>query len=148
MCLGCPMANADNFQCNRPVETFLPGAIDHALTAAADFLQQLVIVEVCWHRHWARFGILVIFAQRSKTGLKQTQPAKSLRRVREDLAAAFTANTVRIFGSSFRAITHLHGTVPNLVRSYVCSIEMKCRNSSSTSLGAATVCAISSRNNN
>ena len=66
------MANANNLQCNRAVETFLAGTIDHALTTTADLLQQLVVFEVCRHRHWARFDRLVIFAQRPKAGLKQT----------------------------------------------------------------------------
>src|SRR5438874_13233223 len=121
MCLSGPSADANDFQCNRPVETFLAGTINYPLTAPADFLQQLVILEVhfCWE---IRFRTLILFIQeRSEASLEEAEAAKSLRRVREDLAATFTADAVRTCRSTFRVITHLHSTVPNLVRSYVCS---------------------------
>jgi hypothetical protein len=44
-----PMPQADDLECNRAVETFLPRAINHALTAAADFLLQFVIAEISQH---------------------------------------------------------------------------------------------------
>src|SRR5439155_19193120 len=135
---------------DRSIQTFLPGAIDHTLSAAADFLQQLVVTKFHLHRRSAQFRrfIIVTVQERPQTSLKQAEAAKSLGRIREDPAPTFTANAAHVCVSTFRVITHLHGTVPNLVRGYVCSIAMKCRNSSSTSPGTATVCAISSRNNN
>src|SRR5947208_10734307 len=46
--------------------------------------------------------------QRPKTRLKQTQTAKSLRSVREDLAPAFAANAAYACHLAFRAISYLH----------------------------------------
>jgi len=46
--------------------------------------------------------------QRPETSLKQTQTAKSLRSVREDLASAFAANAAYACHLAFRAVSHLH----------------------------------------
>src|SRR5215471_21390066 len=43
---GGPRAEANHLQRDGPVETFLMGAINNALTATADFLQQFVIAKV------------------------------------------------------------------------------------------------------
>src|SRR5262249_15142082 len=43
---GGPRTEADHFECDDAIETFLVRAIDYALTAAADFLQQFVITKV------------------------------------------------------------------------------------------------------
>ena len=45
--LGGPRAQADYFKRYDAIETFLMGAINYTLTAPADFLQQLVVAEVC-----------------------------------------------------------------------------------------------------
>ena len=44
-----PMAEANHFECNRAIQTFLPGAIDDTLTATADLLQQFVVAKVSQH---------------------------------------------------------------------------------------------------
>src|SRR5262245_53674687 len=41
-----PMAQANYFESNSAVQTFLPRAIHHALATATDYLQQFVITEV------------------------------------------------------------------------------------------------------
>ena len=41
-----PMAQADHFECDGAVEAFLLRAINYALTAPADFLQQFVVTKV------------------------------------------------------------------------------------------------------
>ena len=43
---GGPGTEADHLQRDGAIETFLTGAINHALTATADFLQQLVVAKV------------------------------------------------------------------------------------------------------
>jgi hypothetical protein len=49
MCFGGPRAKADHFKRDSAIETFLMGAINHALTAPANFLQQLVVAKVSEH---------------------------------------------------------------------------------------------------
>ena len=39
MRVGSPMSQANHFESNGAAETFLPRAIDHALSAATDYLQ-------------------------------------------------------------------------------------------------------------
>jgi hypothetical protein len=43
---GGPGAEADHLKCDSTIETFLMGAIDYALTASANFLQQFVVAKV------------------------------------------------------------------------------------------------------
>ena len=52
--LGRPMAEANDLQRDCAVQTFLPRAIDHALTAATDFLEQFVITKLSQHLGRAR----------------------------------------------------------------------------------------------
>ena len=40
---------ADDFECDGAIETFLSRAINYALTAATDFLQQFVVAKVSKH---------------------------------------------------------------------------------------------------
>ena len=47
------------FKRDGAIETFLPRAKYHALTAAADFLQQFVVAEVSQHLRGAR-GLFVL----------------------------------------------------------------------------------------
>ena len=44
-----PLAQADHFECDGAVEAFLARAINYALAASADFLQQFVIAKVSKH---------------------------------------------------------------------------------------------------
>src|ERR1700758_3114405 len=46
MRFACPLAKADDFQCDCAVETFLSCPEHHALTAASNFLQQVVVAEL------------------------------------------------------------------------------------------------------
>ena len=41
-----PMAKADHFQCDRAIETSLPGTIYNTLATAADLVEQFIIAEV------------------------------------------------------------------------------------------------------
>jgi hypothetical protein len=54
MRFGSPRAQADHFERDGAIETFLVSAIHYALTAPADFLQQLVVTKVCQHSCWLR----------------------------------------------------------------------------------------------
>ena len=49
MRFGRPRAQANYFERYGAIETFLMGAINHALTASTDFLQQFVVAKVCQH---------------------------------------------------------------------------------------------------
>src|SRR5439155_26926867 len=49
-----PMTEANNPERDCAIQTFLPGAIDYALTAASDLLQQLVIATITKHVSQAR----------------------------------------------------------------------------------------------
>ena len=46
MCVGGPMAEANHFERNSAVQTFLPRAINDTLTATADHLQQFIVAKV------------------------------------------------------------------------------------------------------
>jgi hypothetical protein len=46
---GGPRAEANHFERDGTIETFLMGAINYALSAPANFLEQFVIAEVCEH---------------------------------------------------------------------------------------------------
>src|SRR5207253_7423873 len=54
MCFRRPVTKAYDFERHCAVETFLPRAINHALTAATDFFEQFVIAECCLHPYGAR----------------------------------------------------------------------------------------------
>ena len=43
---ACPLAICNDFKCDCAVETFLTGAVNHALAAPTDFFQQFVITEL------------------------------------------------------------------------------------------------------
>jgi hypothetical protein len=51
---GGPRAKADHFERDGAIKTFLMGAINYALTASADFLQQFVVAKVCEHSNRMR----------------------------------------------------------------------------------------------
>src|SRR5437762_6552207 len=113
---GCPLAESNDFQRNRPVETFLPRTEHHALTAASDFFQQFVIAKVgqrlcrtlsLFSRgrsiRVTRFNIFsaatVIASgyrrapEQAKAGLEQATGAASFRGVSWDFGPALWANS-------------------------------------------------------
>ena len=47
MRFGVPGTQADYFERDSAIETFLMGTINYALTASPDFLQQFVVANVC-----------------------------------------------------------------------------------------------------
>jgi VPDSG-CTERM motif len=58
-----PRTQAYDFERNGAIETFLMGAINYALSAAANFFQQLVVAEFHLHQHcatWSSVGTLQI----------------------------------------------------------------------------------------
>jgi hypothetical protein len=88
MRLRGPLAETDNFECNSAVETFLSRAINDALTAAANFFQQLIVAQVSEHlpRALASRGVLyscyiwrvsILVCKRIKPGLEQATGAAS-----------------------------------------------------------------------
>jgi hypothetical protein len=88
MRLRGPLAETDNFECNSAVETFLSRAINDALTAAANFFQQLIIAQLSEHLHraLASRGVLyscyigrvsILVHKRIKAGLEQATGAAS-----------------------------------------------------------------------
>src|SRR6266496_5118509 len=93
------MAEANDLECQCAVETFLPGAINHTLTAATDLLQQFIVAKVgqrlCRTRSTALMGqrcysdrVLILAREQTETGFQQTGAAKFLRRVSENLRPA------------------------------------------------------------
>ena len=104
MRFGGPRAQADHFESDGAIETFLVRSINHALTAAADFLQQFVVAKVSQHFCRARtmtsvrglrwIGRAFILFEQTKTGLQKAGPANVVRRIGENLCAALSANAV------------------------------------------------------
>src|SRR5205807_9474442 len=95
------MTEADNLERDCAIQTFLPGAIDDALTAASDFFQQFVIAKITQHFSQARSTALVgqrrsrvfnVASEQTEARLQQTGAAKFLRRVSENFRTAFYAN--------------------------------------------------------
>src|SRR5205814_6022213 len=109
---GGPMTETDYLERYGAVETFLTGPINHALTAAADFLQQFIVAQVdrrfCQTRSFPDLGrsmgvtisnrtALVVGGQRrgrkqTETCLKQTGRAKSFRSGCKDFYFALSTN--------------------------------------------------------
>src|SRR5207249_9962309 len=98
-----PMTEADNLERDCAIQTFLPGAIDYALTAASDFFQQFVIAKITQHFSQARStalvgqrrysdSVLVLAGEQTETGFQQTGAAKFLRRVSENFRTALCTN--------------------------------------------------------
>ena len=88
MRFGGPRAQADHFERDGAIETFLMRAINYALTAPADFLQQLVVAEFGWNL----CGVQRLLQKRRHRSVKKTQTAESLWRIREELAPAFATS--------------------------------------------------------
>src|SRR4026209_1014508 len=91
MRFGSPRAQADYFECDGAIKTFLMSAVNYALTAPADLLQPFVIAKVSQHFNLrrtvtpARHGFLIcrVFiraVEQTKTGLKKASRANSLPR--------------------------------------------------------------------
>src|SRR5438552_7581466 len=105
MRFGRPVPQADDFERHCAIQTFLSRAIDDALTAAPDFLQQFVIAKIsehfwrtrsllsiqCWHAIVAA-GVADpgyrFTGEQTEARLQQTGATKFLRRVGENLRAA------------------------------------------------------------
>ena len=111
-----PLAEANDFQRDCAVETLLARSKHHALTAAADFLQQVVIAKVSQYLGSTRcfftmvsssrsirfrifIGIVVIASgyrcvqKQTKSYLEQAGCAKSFGRVGKDLRPALSTNS-------------------------------------------------------
>ena len=78
MRFGGPGAQADYFECDGAIETFLTRAINYALTTPADFLQQFIVAEVsetflCRSLLLAALRrdqhIVILVVEQTKTGL-------------------------------------------------------------------------------
>ena len=106
-----PLAQADHFECDGAVETFLSRAVNYALTSPADFLQQFVITKVSKHLRVIAARVLSaglgyrplgrravdarlqhFVREQTKTGLEQASRANSLPRVSRNFRPAFSAN--------------------------------------------------------
>src|SRR5439155_19219931 len=162
-----PMAKADHFQCDRAIETSLPGTIYNTLATAADLVEQFIIAEVgqrlCairfllitrqWHA-FTRAGVIPLlrdyrFAREEiEAGLEEASGAKSLRCVGENLRSALSTKSK--YAAHYRRVVHARSpscTARNSITRYDRNTAIKWRSSSSTSLAMATVWLISSRNN-
>ena len=111
-----PLAQANDFQRNRAIETFLARPINDPLAAAADLLEQLIIAKL--HLHSLRFlGVVAFVIKRSESCPKQTHAAKSVGRIREHGRAAFCAHSPGIgrFGAqSFVSLSVLLEILPEV----------------------------------
>jgi hypothetical protein len=89
-----PLAESNDFQRDCAVETFLPGAKYHALTAATDFFQQLIVAQ-------ASLEVPAVVVGDPGHGVRQNPErcferaggAKSFRRIRKDFRAALSAES-------------------------------------------------------
>ena len=125
------------------IQAFLACAINHAFSTAAYLVEQLVVAE--FHLHSALFlRVIFLVIERAQPSPKQTHAAKSAGRVGKNRRAAFCANPGGVCHCGFSCCLC---TARNSFPGYACNTEIKCRSSSSTSPGTATVWAISSRNN-
>jgi hypothetical protein len=107
MRFGSPSPDSDHFERDNPVEGFLSRPENGALAAFADFVQQLVIAEL--HGSAFRMFAFTVPRHRRQGDFEQTNPAKSVRRVRQDLVTALCASSGC---ARFGKISHFHGTVP------------------------------------
>ena len=89
-----PLAESNDFQRDCAVETFLPGAKYHTLTAATDFFQQLVVAQVSLEVPTARVGDPGHgVRQNPERCFERAGCAKASRRIRKDFRTAFSANS-------------------------------------------------------
>src|SRR5438046_8443562 len=101
-----PMAQANHFERNRAIETFLPGAINDALAAATDYLQQFVVAKIAECPRAARLHFrrarrsrptcvrrfVGFISGQIKAGLKEASGTKAFRRVGKNFRSAFSTN--------------------------------------------------------
>ena len=117
---------ADHFERDGAIETFLMRAINYALTAPADFLQQFVIAKVCpaflliacclcrsgLPHAIVRPGSIdpgySFLVEQTKTGLKKASRANFLPRVSRNFRSAFSANGGGSLHSDGLAISSLN----------------------------------------
>jgi hypothetical protein len=92
VCFGRPSSQANHFERDGAIETYLPRPINYTLPTPTNFLQQLVVAEfglnLC--------GVQRLLQKRRHRSVKKTQTAESLWRIREELAPAFAANAGHI----------------------------------------------------
>src|SRR3982751_5009835 len=94
-----PSAETDHFQRDGTIQAFLPGAINDALSAATDFLEQVVIAKL--HVYSTRLTLaVVILLERSQPGFEQTHAAKSAWRIGKNCCAALSANALNFIDLS------------------------------------------------
>src|SRR5438552_19154936 len=92
-----PSAQTNNFQRNRAIKTFLASAINHALSASANHLEQLVSAEL--HLDTARLLLtVVVLLERSQSSSEQTNAAKAAWRIAKYCRAAFCAHVLNFVG--------------------------------------------------
>src|SRR6266699_661323 len=116
MCFRSPVTEANDFERHGAAETFLSRAINDALTAAANFLQQFIVTKIgqrlCRTRNLFNLGRSIrttrsdifnggaviasgysLFREQTKACLKQANCAKSFGRVGEDFRSALSTNS-------------------------------------------------------
>src|SRR5437870_12970098 len=90
-----PLPETNDFQRHRAVQTFLTRPINDSLSAATDFLDQIVIAKSHLHARLFR-RVPVFIVERSETSAEKTDAAQSARRIGKDGRPALCANS---FGS-------------------------------------------------
>src|SRR5438874_402523 len=94
-----PSTETDHFQRDGSVQTLLPGAIDHALSAATNLLEQLVVAKLYLDPTRPMVAV-VILLERPQPGFEQTHATKSARRIGKNFRAAFCANALNFINLS------------------------------------------------
>ena len=105
MRFGRAMAETNNLKRNEAVQTLLAGAINDALTAATDFLQEFVIAELRQDRFVLRRRLIAL----EQTRLEQTGRAILRDLVRKDFRPAFVADRDPAALQVGAISRHLHG---------------------------------------
>ena len=112
MRFGGPMAEADHFECDGAVQTFLPRAINYALAAAADFLQEFVIAKVSKHS-WLLRGAFFIALLAS--GVALVRPGDSRLRDRPRPVSSWQAGQTPCRASAGIFAPHFSQTLVTVV---------------------------------
>src|SRR5436190_15710890 len=113
-----PSPETDHFQRDRTIQAFLPGAIDHALSAATNLLEQLVVATL--HLDPTRPMVaVVILLERSQPGFEQTHATKSARRIGKNCRTAFCTDALKFINLSTHREAPPSCTDPNFVGGYV-----------------------------
>src|SRR5262249_37072010 len=114
---ACPNAETNHFERDDAIEAFLMSAIDNALTAPANLLEQFVIAKVKQHRHWSADVIDASYNfVGAETGLEQACAAGLFRGIGGNRCSAFATQFHRC--DSHRAgipfFQILHGNSPKV----------------------------------